>query len=102
MPSLVHRFTNWLAGEQPKEEKTFEPSGTIVDSSLANKRFYAEELLKNPIFTYVIETLIDEYTTLWRESDHEKAEMREQYYRYLRAVNQIHARFKHIVIEAVA
>ena len=77
-----------------KKSKEF-ASASISDSK--TMAFYADQMINNPIYTLVMDTLRQEYTKLWQNSEHDRDDLREEFYRYFRALNQIDARLKAMV-----
>ena len=78
-----------------KAKSVFATANISDSKSLA---FYAEQMINNPIYSLVMDTLRQEYTSLWQNSLHDREDLREEYYRYFRALNQIDTRLKEMVI----
>jgi len=87
----LDRLKNWfirlilpLVGFAPAEPQ-------MEDKS---KAFYADQLISNPIYEQIMSELRTKYTDFWLNSQHPDKDKREEYYQYLRALNQIDLHIK--------
>jgi hypothetical protein len=103
MANILDKIMNFLADfwkkkEAPQEIDFAQPK---FDRDKAAKRYYAEEMLKNPIYLEVIDRIEKDCIQKWRATPSEASDVREQYYLHLRVLKQIDQYFRSYVLELV-
>jgi hypothetical protein len=66
-----------------------------------SKRFYADEMLRNPIYQEVIDRIETDCIRKWRSTPSEATAIREQYYLHLRVLKQIDQYIRGYIQEVV-
>jgi hypothetical protein len=95
---MVKWLKNFFQEIKEYQPRDFAPAQSF---DIKQNAFHAEQLLNNPVYQGIIDKLRNEYQSLWLNSTHDQIELREDYYRYLTALNQINTRIKILVNEAI-
>jgi hypothetical protein len=86
MENTLDRLKNWFIRLILPLVKFASAEPNMEDKS---KAFYADQLINNPIYEQIMKELRVKYTDFWLNSAFNEKDRREEYYQYLRALNQI-------------
>ena len=88
----------WILKRLSPEVYFVKATDQMDEQSMA---FYADQIIKNPLYEFIMTELRKQYVQFWSNSSHPEKEKREEYYQYLRALNQVDATFKSCVSAVV-
>lgn len=98
---MVNTLVKWLSGLFKKKEQS--PMRNFVapqPMDKKTKRFYAEELLGNPLYEEIIKKIESDALELWKNTPHNDVEGREIAYMHFRVLRQIDGYIRRYVSDA--